>query len=122
MNTRISTNGQHAIASSNGNGASLLKPREPNERRVIQEQPQQPSAVPNHHLRPRQTPAHYRGSGNPADDEKNIQKLKTKSKSRKANITTQKAISTKSALPTGIRDQSQSGAWLSSCCSRENTF
>jgi acetyl/propionyl-CoA carboxylase alpha subunit len=49
MNTRISTNAQHAIAGSNGNGASLLKFRERNERdhRVIQEQPQQPSAVPN---------------------------------------------------------------------------
>jgi membrane fusion protein, multidrug efflux system len=49
MNTRISTNGHDTIAGSNGNGASLLKSGEPNERNhpVIQEQPQQPSAVPN---------------------------------------------------------------------------
>jgi hypothetical protein len=48
MNTRISPNGQHANAGSNGNGASLLKVGEPGERtnRFMQEQPGQRSAEP----------------------------------------------------------------------------
>lgn len=48
MNTKTSTSGQHAIAGSNGNGASSLKQFEPKERtnRVMQEQSEQRSAEP----------------------------------------------------------------------------